>query len=427
MGRIEAAAMFAFVAFAACKREAQVVETNIDFVLPDTDPQLAAALQQLELEVWPSSSDACPRLAAWRREVCGKTCDVVPTPRDRGELPEASASMTREADGAWSALRLPASPSGAWQLRVRGLDADGEVLVYGCRAVSADESWTINLWRPWCDDEGTRAVLDRCLQQFHPSCVVGLDCDAVPSADDPDGVAPPVCRAERGFEQPWIEANTSCEPKFFIPCHPAFVICEPGRLTPERDGVCPKAPATMCGVSLEEDLDCDGETPGPCGQCDAAIEPLRRCRREDDRCFGTAMCTPEGSWGACIYLPNNNVEEKCDGADDDCDGLADRDDPDALESCNRGLGRGREIADSCSARGCRCGAGAPCSGETCRAGACVPIATPIEPIEPIEKVDAGIVRDAGGIADSGVDVDAELIDGGARDSGIAPDANRRDN
>src|SRR5262245_44983728 len=97
---------------AACTKDPVVVETPINFVLAAGDDEAETRLKKIEIEVWPSTAGACPVLSSWRRLVCGDECSDPPSPRDRGELPEATATLVRDAAGNWSPLRLSAPTQG---------------------------------------------------------------------------------------------------------------------------------------------------------------------------------------------------------------------------------------------------------------------------------------------------------------------------
>ncbi|MCZ7679992.1 MAG: putative metal-binding motif-containing protein [Sandaracinaceae bacterium] len=67
------------------------------------------------------------------------------------------------------------------------------------------------------------------------------------------------------------------------------------------------------------DEDCDGEA-NPISLCTCSEGETRPCARAGACAAGTESCTLSGTWGACSIDP---VPEVCNGADDDCDGLAD--------------------------------------------------------------------------------------------------------
>jgi hypothetical protein len=123
----------------------------------------------------------------------------------------------------------------------------------------------------------------------------------------------------------------------------------------------------------ERDDDCDGETDedfalgGPCARGEGA------CLRA-----GVVVCDAEGELSTCDAAPGEPAAERCNGFDDDCDGEIDEDW--ALgDACSTGLGRcaaegviacDAEGAGSCNAQGVapraeRCdGADDDCDGET---------------------------------------------------------------
>ena len=106
--------------------------------------------------------------------------------------------------------------------------------------------------------------------------------------------------------------------------------------------------------------------------------------------------------------------------DQDCDGLADPDDPDALASCNAGR-ESYPVADRCE-RGCHCGGLAPCTGRTtCVNGRCERIEAP-----DAGAVDSGEPPDSGRVAPDATTLDARELDALPVDFGLTRDAGLRD-
>jgi hypothetical protein len=157
------------------------------------------------------------------------------------------------------------------------------------------------------------------------------DCDGNPDTSDPDALD--WCNRERGAGNPVANAcaATGCR--------------------------CGSEPA-CAGTDTCCDATCvDTDTnPFHCGECGNACEGL---------------CTE----GACACVP---VAEMCNGEDDDCDGVPDTTDPDALGSCNLGRPENMPVANTCGGNdGCFCGGLPPCTGDNiaCCEGACVDTST----------------------------------------------------
>lgn len=80
-------------------------------------------------------------------------------------------------------------------------------------------------------------------------------------------------------------------------------------------------------------------------ECSAVNAGLTRsCKRTNPRatCFGDETCQADGGWSGCDALEAS--DERCDGLDNDCDGLTDQRDPDLVTSglpgfpsCRKGL------------------------------------------------------------------------------------------
>jgi hypothetical protein len=352
-------ALFLALALGACSRPVSLTDLSID--LPEGDGAARRDLVRLDVEVWAPELEPCRALARWRHEVCGSACTAPPSPRDEGHEPIASFTLVRDASGGFETSDLVLPSGGPWAVAVHGSNDRGEAFLHGCRTLAAEDPARVALARPWCD-------VAACSGRFHPACPVEIDCASSPI--DPDGIAPPVCRALVPVVYAWEEAGAACPPSdagHTAPCRQARVECREGALAPAADGVCPRESDETCGVPWSEDRDCDGEIPGPCGACAAGEE--RACG-ESAGCASAAVCGEDGRFGPCVRRPGG--AERCGGGDEDCDGIADGADADAFASCNTGRAPGAPAANACSDLGCRCGAGSACAaGLTCCGGACV--------------------------------------------------------
>ena len=339
--------------------------TELTFTVPEDDQDAAASLTAIDVVVYRFNLGVCRNLTQWRREVCGGSCTSPPLPTSP---PQARIRIERGPDGSYAATELPVLGDGPWELLATGSDEGGTAFLYGCRLVVSDSPDEIDLARPWCD-------VEVCEGQFHPACPVEVDCNASAVAD-PDGIGRPTCVPQEATVFAWEQNGTSCDPTgpgFTAPCRPAQIECETGRVTPVVDGVCPRAATTMCGATAADDLDCDGRFPGPCGTC----VPGEEAACGTGACAPVATCGADGTYGDCITPPG--VPEACGGGDEDCDGLDDADDPDALADCNAGRFAASPAADRCDGNACRCGSEGSCGPSTsCCGGACVDTRTSAE-------------------------------------------------
>ena len=81
------------------------------------------------------------------------------------------------------------------------------------------------------------------------------------------------------------------------------------------------------------DNDCDGATDEV--DCQCQLDEQRACGLEMGLCVpGTQACV-DGQWGPCVDLVGP-VAERCNGEDDDCDGVADEGEPEMGRPCDTG-------------------------------------------------------------------------------------------
>jgi hypothetical protein len=153
------------------------------------------------------------------------------------------------------------------------------------------------------------------------------DCDGIPDDGDPHALA--ACNAGRVAGAPLADACAagSCECGGGAPCAGTDACC---------GGAC---------VDVTTDL-------GHCGRCNAACPSGLTC--------AGGYCVPAGC-----------DAEVCGGGDEDCDGVDDTVDPDAIDDCNAAAPT-RPVADACTAAGCRCGTSPACAApRQCCGGRCV--------------------------------------------------------
>jgi hypothetical protein len=153
------------------------------------------------------------------------------------------------------------------------------------------------------------------------------------------------------------------------------------------------------GESCSVDGDCCADGQGAPAVCDsgtkacrsAAASPAqgggspcvpgstRACSKQSGVCHGSVMtCAPDGTWPAdCDYttIPNYSIVERCDGLDNNCNGIVDLDGfPDKGQSCF-GVSNGAcligTIVCSSSRVATICNVGASCP-DFCVGGACAP-------------------------------------------------------
>lgn len=340
---------------AACKDEPPAVRTEVSIELPPNDEAAAAEWSKLRVQVWPAGT-ACLELRDWLAAQCAGG--------DPGSLElwdDRASVIARDAPGPEVAL----DGSAAWDVAVEAQDTDGVPFLFGCARVASGEPATVHLWRSWGDD-------DACAGLYHPACATYVRCE-IPDSGVPDDPGRPTCEAASEEVFVYEEDGVGCTPDagyLPLPCRPARVPCAAGVVTPEADGVCPRAEEPACSTSFAENLNCDDSAPPPCidGGVDAGCDPgdALACGRTGDAgtCLaGTSTCTDAGAWGECV-----RKAEECDGVEDtDCDGLRDEDDDDADRLCRRG-----GLADHCGPDGCECGDGRSCGRQDkCCNGECV--------------------------------------------------------
>jgi hypothetical protein len=103
------------------------------------------------------------------------------------------------------------------------------------------------------------------------------------------------------------------------------------------------------------DEDCDGTANEGCACTDGATQP---CGTDVGECVAGTQTCAAGSWGACVG-ELGPMMERCDGRDDDCDGVVDQ----GFECSGAGS---MACATACGSTGSRT------CGPTCAYGACVP-------------------------------------------------------
>ena len=417
--------LVALAAVLACDAEIRLVQTPLQITTPDGD---GAVLASIQMQVWPVDARACAELSLWRSAVCGRACTTAPTPLDRQEAPIATATLERATAGDWGDLDLPVTGSGPWDLLSVGLDASGEPVLHGCALVSSGSDTRLSMWRSWCGD-------GNCGADYAGVCEVTVTCVRAPTDDDPEFIDEPTCVATSTFAYAWQQDGVDCTPEqdtHFTPCRPARFSCAPGKRAPVIDGVCPRTPRTelACGARAEEDVDCDGNRPGPCGVC--TPDETTACRSDRalaaPNCIGTATCGDDGQWGACV---SQRETEVCDGEDNDCDSIPDDQDPDAVTTCNRARPERAPSADRClgARRQCLCGRSPACAaGSACCGSECVDIERNGNHCGGCNQHCRGTCRNGrcnGVVIDPRPD--AGLIDTGFADSGRGSDAEPTDN
>jgi MYXO-CTERM domain-containing protein len=212
-------------------------------------------------------------------------------------------------------------------------------------------------------------------------CDNGLDddCDGLIDAYDPDcGTA-----CAPGMREPCGVDEGDCQQGVRVcdlngawgPCEgaigPSPEVCD-GRDNDCDGEIDEDAVPEICDNGIDDDCDglIDGQDPD-CGVCTPGEE--RPCGHDLGECRqGRQMCSPYGSWGPCAGAIGPEPE-RCDGRDNDCDGLTDEGHLcEGYEVCLCGV-----CADRCSAGECPAGnrtcvkdycVADPCCGRQCEAG-----------------------------------------------------------
>jgi hypothetical protein len=406
----------------ACPKDQEVVETKISVALPERDREAAAILTRIELELYSPASEACTRLASWRRDVCGQECNRAPSPIDRGEQPIRTLTLERGEMSTWTGERLEVPGGGPWELLLRGLDETGKTFLYSCGAVASGKQRAFQLWRPWCDTAA-------CAGQVHPACATSIDCQSSPSDEDPDQLAPPSCVVSPVMEgtpvRVWEEGGVPCPldqaRPFSTPCREAVFLCTIGQVDPIQDGICPGRGlgAARCAPPGEEDDDCDGVVLPPCGGCDPRLGEEQPCMYTAT-CTGTVTCNADGTYGD--RCEREVSAEICDGQNNDCDALTDEA-VDTVPACNALTDGGPPVADDCLRGVCACGLGPACDGGmACCTGMCRDVSSDVRHCGRCRRqCSAGQDCRAGQCVDpfdAGISTDASVFPDATRDAGI---------
>ena len=150
------------------------------------------------------------------------------------------------------------------------------------------------------DRDGNRACATFCLSE--DDCAVGFSCE---QATDVDGLTASVCTLAGGCPA----CQDGDGDRFGEGAE-----CDGPDCDDTRADVHPGAFETCDGV----DEDCDGDVDegfGVGGECDG---------EDSDRCaFGRLVCSPGGDEAVCGPEEIEDIEEVCDGLDNDCDGVPD--------------------------------------------------------------------------------------------------------
>ncbi|GMV43126.1 MAG: hypothetical protein AMXMBFR64_48420 [Myxococcales bacterium] len=128
-------------------------------------------------------------------------------------------------------------------------------------------------------------------------------------------------------DEAFADLAQSCDGPDSDQCKNGVMICT----TSQWATVCgPETPANIAEKCNALDDDCDGQTdedfPLKGQSCDGADTDL--CKN------GTYTCTVAGTGVECVNETLTNITEKCNGLDDDCDGLTDENWPTKGQACD---------------------------------------------------------------------------------------------